>query len=111
MHNLYPAEGLLKTYWTPFLGSHLGLVVSRLDALLMVMKSCRGPTCAAPWDVLHPEGGVKNLQDALDKRFDEFYKDQVAVSFNRCEAGYIMNAEGPQTGYEYRQGLQWSHWT
>ena len=98
-------------YWEPFLGSYLGLVTARLDSLLMVMKSCRGRACIKPWSVLHPEGHVESLSDALDVRLDKFYMDQVRVSFDRCEPGYIISAEGPQTGYEYRQGLGWSHWT
>jgi hypothetical protein len=49
--------------------------------------------------VIHPKGDVKTLRDALDKRFDAFYTSNVAnqVSFEKCELGYILKSEGPQT--------------
>lgn len=61
--------------------------------------------------MLHPDGDVHSLQDALDPRFDAFYREQVKVEFDRCENGYIIDAEGPQVGYAYRDGLAWHHWT
>ena len=68
-----------------------------------------------PWDSLHPEGNVENLSDALSPRFDSFYMEQqVRVSFNRCEAAHILDAEGPQfedDGLLFRQGVKWSEWT
>jgi hypothetical protein len=58
---------------------------------------------------------VGSLDDALSPRFDEFYiQQQVKVQFNRCEFGYIVDAEGPQfdsDGLVYRHGLPWSEWT
>ncbi|KAF5689593.1 arylsulfatase [Fusarium circinatum] len=48
-------------------------IVSRLDALLMVVKSCKGETCINPWKVLHPDGDVKSLKDPLKNKYDSFY--------------------------------------
>jgi N-acetylglucosamine-6-sulfatase len=101
-----PAPGFSK----PFLETCLGRLWSRLDALMMVMKSCKGQTCIEPWKGLHPNGDVRSLDDALDEKFDDFYREQRKVSFERCEAGYIVEAEGPQVGYEYREGLGWADW-
>lgn len=78
---------------------------------MLVLKSCKGQTCVRPWKFLHPEGNVESLQDALNEKFDNFYEKQVKVSFDHCEEGYIIAAEGPQTGYQYREGLDWHHWT
>lgn len=78
---------------------------------MLVLKSCKGNTCIEPWKILHPEGGVANLKDALQAKFNAFYKEQVKVRFDRCEYGYLIDAEGPQVGYEYREGLEWHHWT
>ncbi|KAI8717615.1 Sulfatase domain-containing protein [Fusarium sp. LHS14.1] len=79
-------------------------VVSRLDALMMVMKSCRGETCIKPWDVLHPKGGASTLEDALQKKYDDFYmrsaKDN-SVSFSLCTQGYLVGAEGLQNPFIY----------
>ncbi|KAK3291894.1 alkaline-phosphatase-like protein [Chaetomium fimeti] len=89
-------------------------VIARLDALLFVLKSCKGQTCVRPWHALHPAGNVQNLHGALSSRFDVFYEEQQQkVSFNRCEMGYLLDAEGPQfetDGLAYRQGVRWSEW-
>ncbi|UPL00082.1 hypothetical protein LCI18_011016 [Fusarium solani-melongenae] len=74
------------------------------------LKSCKGETCRRPWKVLHPDGDVEDLHDALNPRFDSFYQDQARVSFTQCEPGYIISSEGPQTANQYRRSLGWSHW-
>jgi N-acetylglucosamine-6-sulfatase len=81
-------------------------VLPRLDALLMVTKSCQGRTCTDPWSVIHPKGDVKTLKDALDGRFDAFYTSEVAkkVSFEKCELGYILESEGPQEAVVFDAG-------
>ncbi|KAL2018715.1 hypothetical protein VTK56DRAFT_421 [Thermocarpiscus australiensis] len=96
-------------------GVPLTKLVARLDALLFVLKSCKGPTCARPWQALHPAGNVQTLQDALSSRFDAFYEQQQQnkVRFDRCEMGYLVDAEGPQfetDGVVYRDGVGWSEW-
>lgn len=87
-----------------FLAEHYKLVgrsfehlVTRLDALLMVLKSCRGETCRTPWSVLHPDGAVSSLKEALSHEFDAFYKHQPKVGFTSCPMGHIVEEEGPQT--------------
>jgi hypothetical protein len=89
--------------------------VSRLDALLLVLKSCKGQVCREPWKTLHPEGSVWCLEDALDSRFDHFYEiEQTRVVYDHCENGYVIEAEGPMWEshgklYE-RHGLSWDTW-
>jgi hypothetical protein len=99
---------------TTLVGVPFTKVIARLDALLFVLKSCKGQTCMRPWHALHPAGNVQNLQDALSSRFDTFYEQQQKkVSFNRCEMGYLLDAEGPQfetDGLVYRHGVRWSEW-
>ena len=90
-----------------FLGRSLSQVIDRLDALLLVVKSCKGAECVQPWKALHPSGDVDSLRDALSLRFDAFYHQQAKVSFDRCEPGYILDAEGPQF---QRDGFSWSDW-
>ncbi|KEF54620.1 uncharacterized protein A1O9_09062 [Exophiala aquamarina CBS 119918] len=76
-------------------GQSIPKVVERLDALLMVMKSCKGKQCTQPWLTLHPGGKVNNLAEALHTRLDSFYGKQVKVTFDECQPGYIISAEGP----------------
>jgi arylsulfatase A-like enzyme len=93
----------------------LDQVVSRLDSLLFVLKSCKAETCIRPWDELHPLGNVRNLRDALSPRFDDFYMQRrMKVEFDRCEMGFILDAEGPQFGqHGHMVGLDpnWHEWT
>lgn len=71
-------------------------LLPRLDALLMVLKTCAGKTCTQPWDVLHPAKAVRNLKDALDSQYDDFYEvQQERIQFDKCEKGYILESEGP----------------
>jgi hypothetical protein len=89
-------------------------VAARLDSLLLVLKSCKGERCQNPWSALHPDGSVKSLQDAVAAEFDAFYEEeQVKIEYNRCEQGYILDAEGPQwetNGVQYRGKTHWSDW-
>ncbi|KAF2169704.1 hypothetical protein M409DRAFT_64747 [Zasmidium cellare ATCC 36951] len=81
-------------------------ITHRLDALLMVLKTCKASACTHPWNVLHPKGDVTNLKGALDPRFDEFYElQQERVRFERCEKGYILESEGPVDVRPYLEGI------
>ena len=117
LHNIYPSAEVAETprpsdIDPTILDLPLSKVVPRLDALLLVLKSCKGSSCTRPWHVLHPEGNVVNLKDALGSAFDTFYeKEQSKVGFTRCEPGQIIDAEGPQHALVFRDGLRWSEWT
>ncbi|OQE44203.1 hypothetical protein PENCOP_c002G03337 [Penicillium coprophilum] len=92
------------------LGHPMSEVVPRLDALLMVLKSCRGSECIKPWSTLHPDGSVASLIDALDQKYDLFYESQPKVSFGRCAYGYEIDAEGPQHVLTIRNGYSLEDW-
>ncbi|BFZ65269.1 hypothetical protein YB2330_006432 [Saitoella coloradoensis] len=111
--NLYTNSTLVKDY--ELLGYPLKKVLGRLDALLFVLKSCTAGTCQSPWSALHPfhHHHVSSLTEALDERFDEYYEEEVEkIRFDRCEQGYIVEAEGPQwdKSMGMRGGLRWSEW-
>ncbi|KAI0408252.1 alkaline-phosphatase-like protein [Xylaria palmicola] len=98
-------------------GLPVSKVVSRLDALLLVLKSCRGPSCREPWKQLHPGGDVNTLADALDSSLDAFYETQQArVRYEFCADGYLVDAEGPMwethgvTAPYLRDGVSWEEW-
>lgn len=117
LHNIHPSvnvddRGSSFNHSITILDYPVAKIVSRLDALLLVLKSCKGPSCIEPWHVLHPTGDVANLKNALDAKFDEYYEEaQVKVEFSRCEQGQLLDAEGPQRALVYRDGLNWSEWT
>lgn len=79
-------------------------IIPRLDALMMVLKSCDGDACREPWRQLHPGGRVQNLTAALDQSYDGFYKRQPKVSFSSCANGYLVSEEGPQKVNAYTGG-------
>lgn len=68
---------------------------------MMVLKSCSELECTQPWHALHLDGVVKDLKDALSRRYDGFYAEQPKVAYSLCERGYIKSPEGPQ---------QWHVW-
>lgn len=115
LHNLYPDGSLEGDNDRTLFGHPLSQVLLRLDALLLVLKSCQGVTCVRPWEVLHPAGHVQDLPDALHTQYDQFYREQVKVAYDRCESGYIIDAEGVQEPLIYRDltsrdGVSWHHW-
>ncbi|RAL02557.1 sulfatase family protein [Aspergillus ibericus CBS 121593] len=95
-------------------------LISRIDSLLFVLKSCKGQVCIKPWRALHPGGEVSTLKDALHARYDHFYEVEqtTRVRFEECVRGYSLEAEGPQfdlpdgnggNGF-VRDGLAWDAW-
>ncbi|KAL7625868.1 hypothetical protein AAE478_005091 [Parahypoxylon ruwenzoriense] len=96
-------------------GAPLSKMVARLDSLLFVLKSCKAESCINPWKALHPAGNVGSLRDALSPRFDAFYEDESRkIEFDRCEMGFILDAEGPQFKSEGMLNVfdpKWHEWT
>jgi N-acetylglucosamine-6-sulfatase len=89
-----------------------------LDALLLTLKGCKGRVCTRPWETLHPQGDVHDLEQALDPQYDEFYlEEQLKVSFSECAAGQLLQYEGPQEPLAYggvnaRELVEnWEFWT
>lgn len=124
--NLFDDEGKASSYFLS--GRPFSQIIDRLDAMMMVLKSCKAESCLKPWSVLHPVGNIETLKDALNHKFDGFYKIQPKVSFTSCELGYIREAEGPQhpdifesaahlelrdqgaTEQSFEYEGHWSHW-
>jgi N-acetylglucosamine-6-sulfatase len=96
MHNYHDPHHTPSQIHYDLLGRSFKHVMNRLDALLMVTKSCKGWECHEPWRVLHPDGSVATLGDALHKSFDAFYEGQPRVSFSSCVKGHVIGEEGPQ---------------
>jgi N-acetylglucosamine-6-sulfatase len=92
-------------------------LMTRLDALLVVLKTCRSRQCTHPWEVLHPPppssggsrlensvgegdgevhyfGDIQTLGEALDPKFDAYYASKGRVRWERCEEAYVRESEG-----------------
>lgn len=81
MTNRFANQGTAKTYY----GRPEAQLYNRLDALLMVSKSCKQDQCRNPWAVLFPGGQVTSLSGAMLKKYDKFFANQPKVSYNSCE--------------------------
>lgn len=95
---------------TEILHRSISQVQSRLDALLLVLKTCKASTCTDPWSVLHPKGEVTSLEQALSETYDAFYDAQPKVSYSKCELGQILSSEGPLIGNVYNGANMWPNW-
>ncbi|KAH7235071.1 alkaline-phosphatase-like protein [Fusarium solani] len=131
VRNLLSAEHSSASY--SLRGRSFDQITPRLDALMMVLKSCKGRTCVEPWRELHPSGDVNSLLESLKPEFDAFYQDQPKVSFSDCKVAYFPEFEGPMEvnkfensedawwwPKELKRGVsnrdhkyrgRWSHWT
>lgn len=71
-------------------------LLHRLDALLLVLKTCKGDSCRRPWAGLFPNGEVRDLQGALAKRFDEYFAQLPKIQYQHCALGYLARNEKPE---------------
>ncbi|KAJ5731912.1 hypothetical protein N7493_003393 [Penicillium malachiteum] len=110
LHNLYPSSLRSEEIEPQLLGRGISHTIKRLDALLLVLKSCKGSTCIKPWETLQPGQSIHTLGEALNERYDLAYSQQPEVSFNWCDTGYIIEAEGAQAPLTTRYGVPWDIW-
>ncbi|KAJ3137228.1 hypothetical protein HK100_000736 [Physocladia obscura] len=68
-------------------------LINRLDALLVALKDCIGSQCSHPWNSLHLDGDVKNLGEALNSKFDEFYQSTGRLEIKECLRGFYPENE------------------
>lgn len=81
-------------------------MVSRMDALLMVMKTCKQDSCRDPWSILFPDDQVTDLGAAMTASYDTFFAAQPKVTFKNCDNGYLAINEGPVAVNAYQSGSQ-----
>ncbi|PHH74301.1 hypothetical protein CDD82_5014 [Ophiocordyceps australis] len=92
----------------------------RLDALLLVAKSCSGDNCRNPWTELQREcrkttlcpSSIKmfrSFESSMNSMFDGFFESLPKVTFARClESQHVDNEEPylppkPELGMEFRK--------
>lgn len=56
----------------------------RMEALVRVMKDCKGRGCHDPWSIIHPDGSVHSLDDAMSPEHDDLYKKIKPFRYKRC---------------------------
>jgi hypothetical protein len=103
-----------------FAGRPLAQVFSRLNALIMVLKTCKGWACTHPYESLHPKGDVSSLKEALNRKYDVFYSTQPQMWYTECPMAYIAEFENQEQVAEFRvgggllqqgEGFDWgNHW-
>lgn len=88
---------------TAFGASSATALVNRLDALLLILKTCKADTCRRPWAAMFPGGEVRDLQSALNKRFDEYFAQLPKIQYQHCALGYLARNEKPEweAGWAY----------
>ena len=115
MNNLYEHEAGATAF-----GYDLDRLISRVDALLLTLKACKGKVCTRPWEHLHPKGNVKSLKDALRDEYDDFYlHQQKRVEFQACKLGYLTEFEQPlepalyldAASGRFGRSARWHDWT
>ncbi|CAG9983614.1 unnamed protein product [Clonostachys byssicola] len=103
-----------------FAGRPLAQVFSRLNALIMVLKTCKGRACTHPYESLHPKRDVSSLKEALSPSFDVFYSTQPQMWYTECPMAYIAEFENQEQVAEFPvgkgllkqgEGFDWgNHW-
>lgn len=94
MHNRLAEHptGVSRSYY----GRSEDELFHRLDALLMVTKSCKMDSCRDPWGALFPGGEVTDISGAMNETYDAFFLRQPKVEFASCVKGHVVAEEGPQ---------------
>jgi hypothetical protein len=97
MSNLHPSAPNEPGKQNPFNSGHTHLLgrpipqlIHRLDALILVQKTCTQHSCRQPWKELHHGGGVHNLKDSLNEQYDSYYEKLYnigKVGWERCYQG------------------------
>lgn len=87
MHNYFADQSSAEKY--ELFNRPFSAVIDRLDALLVILKECKGRTCTDPWET----HGEESLKSALSPKLDAYFLEKPKVAFSSCELGYIREAE------------------
>lgn len=97
-------------------------LMTRLNTLLLILKSCEGGACQNPWQYLKPElsptsgnssgaaePAIASLRRALDPQYDDYFAGFGTVHFDACLVVQRVDNEQPFYPANASQGLgsQW----
>ena len=94
--------------------SYYQRVMTRLNALLLVTKSCEQDTCRDPWVALQPNTTIikckprkpiANLEEAMSESYDSWFAQFPKVHFDTCADIQIPANEAPFWPPSAQQGL------
>lgn len=74
-------------------------LINRLDALMLVLKTCAGATCADPYSRLLPprlQHAHPGFPQLLNSDLDNYFSRLPKVSFKACGLGYHRAQEQPE---------------
>ena len=75
-------------------------LLDRLDALMLVLKTCTGDACVDPYSKLLPSHSRRlanpGFADLLDPALDEYFAQLPKVAFKACDLGYHRALEQPE---------------
>lgn len=68
--------------------SSFSRVASRLDAVVLWLKACKGTDCRRVWPHIFPNGEAKSFVDAMSPQWDTYFDDLPKVAYASCDLGY-----------------------
>lgn len=83
-------------------------MIARLNAVLLVTKSCTEGSCRDPWLYLQPQNSnkrISSLKEAMDPRYDGFFASIPLVHFSECLNYQSQPVEEPFWPPSAAQGL------
>ncbi|ROV99828.1 hypothetical protein VSDG_02972 [Cytospora chrysosperma] len=93
----YELTNLARAYGGNTVSAEHQRVANRLNALLMVTKSCEQERCRDPWAWLKPtdDTTLVSLAQAMDSAYDDFFANFQKVNFDTCMNIQKVENEGP----------------
>jgi hypothetical protein len=83
-------------------------VLHRLDALLLVLKTCTGTACTQPYAALFPHltagSEIYRFAQITHPRFDAYFAALPKVRFDKCVLGFQSRLEKPEWSEEWAYG-------
>ncbi|KAK7034486.1 hypothetical protein VNI00_012333 [Paramarasmius palmivorus] len=81
-------------------------VISRLNALMIVLKTCVGDVCRNPWDAIFTLGEAANLEEALDEKYDSYFDSLPRFRYRECRYGYFEDGASEYPTWD--EGMSYS---
>lgn len=72
-----------------------GRVATRLDALTLYLKYCKGIRCRYSWTNIFPYKEATSMAEAMDPKFDSYFDALPRVRYNNCQFGFHLENEFP----------------
>ncbi|KAK7034484.1 hypothetical protein VNI00_012331 [Paramarasmius palmivorus] len=83
-------------------------LLDRLNALLIVLKTCVGVVCTDPWGEIFGSSSesVSTLEQALDEKYDAYFAGLQRFGYQGCRIGYFEDGQAEFPKWE--AGMRYS---